>query len=182
MGVLVIRRTLAQGRTAGLITGLGVASADAIYAVIAAFGITFLSNLLISAQPVIRLVGGAFLLYLGVKTFRARPAADAANTRGATLIGAYGSALALTLTNPSTILLFAGIFAGAGLATSSDITCAALLVAGVFTGSALWWVILTTSVSLLRSRFTPAVMVWVNRASGVIIAVFGVLALASILT
>jgi threonine/homoserine/homoserine lactone efflux protein len=180
MGVLVIRRTLAHGARAGLFTGLGIASADAIYATIAAFGLSFLSNLLLDAQTAIRLVGGLFLLYLGIRTFLARPATEAASTTGVSLASSYGSALALTLANPQTILMFAGIFAGVGLSTAADPRDAALLVAGVFSGSILWWLVLSSGVSLLRGRFTPGVMVWVNRLSGFIIIAFGLVALAGL--
>ena len=160
-----------------------MASADATYAIIAAFGLTFFSNRLLGAQTGIRLVGGRFLLYLGIRTFLARPATEAASTAGVSLAGAYGSALALTLTNPQTILMFAGIFAGVGLATANgDAGAAALLVMGVFTGSTLWWLILSTGVSLLRGRFTPGVMVWVNRAAGLVIITFGLLALLGLLS
>lgn len=182
IGVLIIRRTLAHGARAGFVSGLGVASADATYAIIAAFGLTILSNLLLDSQTAIRLVGGLFLLTLGIRTFIAQPATEAATTEGVSLAGAYGSALLLTLTNPQTILMFAGIFAGVGLASNrGDAGSAALLVAGVFTGSTLWWLVLATGVSLLRGRFTPRVMRWVNRLSGSIIIAFGLAALASLL-
>ena len=181
IGVLIIRRTLAHGARTGFVSGLGVASADATYAVIAAFGLTVFSNLLLGAQTGIRLVGGLFLLYLGIRTFLTRPATEAASTTGVSLAGAYGSALLLTLANPQTILMFAGIFAGVGLAASDGSAgAAALLVAGVFTGSTLWWLVLSTAVSLLRGRFTPGVMVWVNRLAGLVIITFGLLALLSL--
>lgn len=126
-------------------------------------------------------MGGLFLLYLGIRTFLTRPATEAASTEGVSLVSAYGSALLLTLANPQTILMFAGIFAGVGLAAAQgDTRSAALLVAGVFTGSTLWWLVLSTAVSLLRGRFTPGVMLWVNRLSGAIIFTFGLLALFSL--
>lgn len=186
IGVLCIRRTLAEGRLAGLASGLGAATADAIYGFIAAFGLTFISSLLISYQDAIRLVGGLFLLYLGVKTLVApvaeQPApglAAPASQRG--LLGNYASTLVLTLTNPMTILSFAAVFAGLGVgASSGDYGSAAVLVLGVFLGSALWWLALSAAVSLLRSRVTPRGLRWVNRVSGVIILSFGVAALASL--
>jgi threonine/homoserine/homoserine lactone efflux protein len=201
IGVLCIRRTLAEGRLAGLVSGLGAATADATYGFIAAFGLTFVSSLLISYQDAIRLVGGLFLLYLGGKTLRApmtgrssfdtsqtgfdtpqtatQPAAAASNGGG--LLGNYVSTLVLTLTNPMTILSFAAVFAGLGVgAGSGDYVSAAILVLGVFLGSALWWLALSGAVSLLRSRVTPRGLRWVNRVSGVIILGFGVAALASL--
>lgn len=187
IGVLCIRRTLAEGRLAGLVSGLGAATADAIYGFIAAFGLTFISSLLISYQGAIRLVGGLFLLYLGSKTLVApvaeQPAADlAASSSPRGLLANYGSTLALTLTNPMTILSFAAVFAGLGVgAASGDYASAAVLVLGVFLGSAFWWLTLSAAVSLLRSRVTARGLRWVNRVSGVIILGFGVAALASLL-
>jgi threonine/homoserine/homoserine lactone efflux protein len=180
IGVLCIRRTLAEGRAHGLVSGLGAATADAFYGSIAAFGLTAVSSLLVHQQFWLRLVGGAFLLYLGYTTFIAKPAAQAAQAGGNGLAGAYTSTLFLTLTNPLTILSFAAVFAGLG-AASGGYGTAALTVAGVFCGSALWWLGLSTGVSLLRGKFNPAMMQWVNRFSGLVIMTFGVLALASLL-
>lgn len=181
IGVLCIRRTLAEGRLAGLVTGLGAATADAIYGAIAGFGITAIAGLLLRQQGLIRLVGGLFLCYLGVRTLLAAPAERAATASGRTLLQSYGSALALTLTNPLTILSFAAIFAGLGAGTTSgSYGAAALLVLGVLLGSALWWLILSGSVSILRTRLTPAALRWVNWLSGGVLLVFGLLALASL--
>jgi threonine/homoserine/homoserine lactone efflux protein len=181
IGVLCIRRTLAEGRLAGLVSGLGAATADAIYGFIAAFGLTFISSLLIDHQVWISLIGGLFLLYLGVKTLLA-PVADRPATASAhNLLADYTSTLFLTLTNPLTILSFVAVFAGLGVGGArGDYAAAAATVVGVFTGSALWWLTLSTLVSVLRSRFSPRALVWVNRISGVVILSFGVAALFSL--
>lgn len=181
IGVLCIRRTLNLGLVAGLASGLGAASADAIYGCIAAFGLTFVSDLLVRHQQWLRLGGGIFLIYLGVRTFLAQPEARPTENRSSGSIGAYASTFVLTLTNPMTILSFAAIFAGLGIAsTGTGYGSAALLVAGVFLGSALWWLLLSTGTSLLRSRLDASVLRWVNRFSGIVIAGFGVAALASL--
>jgi threonine/homoserine/homoserine lactone efflux protein len=181
IGVLCLRRTLAEGRLAGLVSGLGAATADAFYGSIAGFGVTLIANVLVQQQMVLRLVGGLFLCYLGVRTFLARPAEQSAQVQGQGLLGNYASTLFLTLTNPVTILSFAGIFAGLGLSAGADYLSAGLLVLGVFLGSALWWLTLSTGASLLRSRLTPPVLRWLNRASGVVIAAFGVVALGGLI-
>ena len=181
MGVLCIRRTLAFGRRIGLATGLGVATADATYAAVAGFGLTAISGLLLREQTPIRLIGGLFLCYLGLKTIRAEPAEAAGPDTGATPIGAYSSAAGLTLTNPLTILTFMGIFAGLGAGTTGRAwDSAAMLVLGVLLGSALWWVILSNGVALLRDRLTLRALRWVNVVSGCILAGFGALAIASV--
>lgn len=178
IGVLCIRRTLAQGRLSGLVSGLGAASADALYGCIAAFGLTFISNFLVARQTWLGLIGGLFMCYLGVRTLTTKPAEQSAAANSSGLLSDYLSIFALTLTNPMTILAFAAIFAGLGLAgASAGYASAAVLVLGVFSGSALWWLILSGGVELLRSRFTVRAMRWVNRISGCIIAVFGVLAI-----
>jgi len=178
IGVLCIKRTLTNGRMSGLVSGLGAATADALYGSIAGFGLTLISAFLLDQQTWIRLVGGAFLCYLGLKTFISKPVEQDVRAHGGNLISAYLSTFVLTLTNPLTILSFAAIFAGLGLgATHGDFTSAVILVGGVFLGSAAWWLLLSGGVSLLRQRFDQQVMAWVNRASGVIILGFGVAAL-----
>ena len=183
IGVLCIRRTLSEGRLTGFLSGLGAASADLLYGAIAAFGLTAAQELLLGGQTWLRLLGGAFLLYLGVKTFIARPAGQAAPASRGGLAGAYLTTFFLTATNPMTILSFAAIFAGLRLGeTIGEYSSAALMVLGVFCGSAAWWLTLSLGVGLLRDRFTHATMTWVNRLAGTLIFGFGVLVLAGALT
>ena len=178
IGVLCIRRTLHEGRSAGLVTGLGAATADALYGCVAAFGLTFVSSFLLDKQTWLRLIGGAFLCYLGARTLLARPTERAVSTSARGLTGFYLSTLALTITNPMTILSFAAVFAGLGLAgAGGNYGQAGVLVLGVFLGSATWWLLLSSAVSILRARFTPRWMLWVNRLSGLVVLAFGISAL-----
>lgn len=183
MSILCIQGTLNRGYLYGLVSGLGIATADATYGTIAGFGLTIISTFLVSQEGWIRLVGGLFLVYLGLKTVLTRPAerAAAARARANNFLGAYTSTFLLTLTNPLTILSFAAIFAGLGVGGASrSYLTATLVVAGVFLGSTLWWCVLTSSISLLRGKFTPTWMLWLNRISGCIIALFGIIALLSL--
>jgi len=182
IGVLCIRRTLAEGRLHGLVSGLGAATADAVYGCIAAFGLTFITDVLVQQQLWLRLVGGAFLLFLGARTILSKPSEKPQLETRIGLLKAYGSTFFLTITNPVTILSFAAIFAGIGLGTAvADYGSAGLLVFSVFAGSALWWLILSGAVSLLRKKVTQRVLVWINRVSGAIIIGFGVFILLSLL-
>ena len=181
IGVLCIRRTLTGGRASGLVSGLGAASADAIYGCIAGFGLAFISNFMVSQQAWLRLIGGLFLCYLGLKTLLTKPAEQAALAEGNGLIGAYASTLLLTLSNPMTIISFAAIFTGLGLArTSGNYVSAGVLVLGVFIGSAMWWIILSGVVGIFREKFNSRGLLWVNRISGAIITGFGLFALLSV--
>lgn len=181
IGVLCIRRTLAAGRAVGLVSGLGAATADAIYGCIAGFGLTFISNFLIGQQVWLRLLGGGFLCYLGLRTLLSKPAEQATSAPGKGLVDAYASTFFLTVTNPMTILSFAAIFAGLGAGgASGNYVSAAVLVVGVFIGSALWWFLLSGGVSLFRKRLNSHALRWVNRISGLIIMGFGLIALFSL--
>lgn len=181
IGVLCIRRTLAEGRLWGLVSGLGAATADAAYGAVAALGLTVVSGLLLGGEFWLRLAGGFFLLFLGARTFLSKPSESPASAEGRGLLGAYASTLVLTLTNPTTILSFAAIFAGLGAgAADGDVLSAMTLVCGVFLGSALWWVFLSTATGLFRSRLSARGLRWVNRVSGTIITAFGVIALSGL--
>ncbi len=184
MSVLCIQRTIRQGFFSGLVSGLGIATADGLYSCIAAFGLTAVVTFLVDQRGWIRVIGGLFLLYLGCKTFLTKPAERAAVAAKTTnFVGVYASTFLLTLTNPLTILSFAAIFAGIGVGAGRNSPLMAfLVVCGVFLGSALWWCLLTGSISLLRARFTPHWLLWINRISGCIIALFGLLALLSFMS
>ncbi|HEX6776252.1 MAG TPA: LysE family transporter [Methylomirabilota bacterium] len=184
IGVLCIRRTLADGRAIGFASGLGAATADAVYGAVAAFGLSLVTNTLVEERVWLQAGGGIFLCYLGMRTWMSVPrtasGAPPANGRG--LAAAWASTFALTLTNPTTIISFAAIFAGLGLGRSvGGYRPASVMVLGVFLGSALWWLILSMGVGLFRSSLTPHRLRWVNRGSGAIIAAFGIAALLSLM-
>ena len=181
IGVLCIQRTLTGGRLYGIFTGLGAAAADAIYGMIAAFGLTFISTFLVEQQNWFRCIGGIFLCYLGVKAFFSKPLDPAASESHPSYITAIGTTFFLTLTNPMTILSFAAIFAGLGLmSATAGYLSASLLVIGVFTGSGTWWFILSGSTGMLRGKFNQGKLGWVNKISGMTISGFGVFALFSL--
>ena len=180
IGVLCVRRTLVHGRSVGLLSGLGAATADALYGCVAAFGLTVVSDVLIGHGAWLRLIGGAVLCLLGLRTFLAAPVREAAPLQVNSLFGAYASTLFLTLTNPTTILSFAAVFSSLGLVGArAGYLAASVLVLGVFLGSALWWLGLSIGVGAWRDRIGPGALRWVNRASGALIAAFGVGALIS---
>jgi threonine/homoserine/homoserine lactone efflux protein len=180
ISLLVMRRTLAEGRAVGLASGLGVATADGTYGAIAAFGLGAITRVLVDARPILGLVGGVFLLWLAWTTARATPHDPASTTaRRGGLAGAYLSILGLTLTNPMTILSFGALFAGLGV-TGGDTAGAALITIGVLLGSGTWWVVLTTIVSALRTRITATWIRRINVASGIVIGAFAVVSIASV--
>jgi threonine/homoserine/homoserine lactone efflux protein len=181
IGLLLIRRTLTRGRIAGLVSGLGAATADAIYGAIAGFGITLLSNFLVTHSIVLRLMGGAFLCYLGGRIFLSKPRERSTKGAEENILHDYLSTLFLTLTNPLTILSFAAIFAAAGVAViPGEYYSTATLVLGVFSGSCLWWVILSGTVSFFHGKLDTTGILVLNKISGAIMAAFGVMIFVSL--
>lgn len=182
IGVLCIQRSLHDGFKIGLMTGFGAALADGVYGCIAAFGLTAISSLLVAHQFWIRLIGGLFLLYLGIKLFIKKPIKREQDNDEHSARHAFFTTFFLTLTNPATILSFVAIFAGLGLgAKNYGYVEAVALVFAITLGSALWWLLLSGFVAfILHHRLSSGVMQGVNRVSGCIILAFALFALSQV--
>ncbi len=182
VGVLCVRRTIFHGRLAGFVSGLGAASADAVFGIIAGFGLTFIADLLLGYQTWLRLGGACFLLYIGISALRADPLAGSRSQRDPEdLLADYASTFALTITNPITILAFLAIFAGIGFSgQEATLGRAAILVLGVWLGSLLWWAGLAFGAGMVRLTFERHHLLWISRGSGGILVVSGVALLGSL--
>jgi len=181
IGILCIQRSLHDGFKIGLMTGIGAALADGTYGLIAGFGLTAVSSMLVVHQFWIRIIGGLFLLYLGVKIFFTPPRERLSNGNSdRSPWHACATTYFLTATNPMTILSFVAIFAGLGLgSTSINYTDAVLLVIGITVGSAIWWLLLSGGVAyILHKRISLSFMRVINWVSGGIILIFSLIALS----
>lgn len=181
MGVMCIRKTLAEGHSRGLVIGLGAATADAMYGCIAAFGLTFVSDVMTSQRFWLRLVGGALLLFLGIRTFRAKRRDPIIPFDNKGFLGSYIAAFLLALTNPVTIFAFVAVFAAFGLGHRLNIASASILVLGVFAGSCLWFITLGYVATLFRKKLDSDGLRWVNRIAGTFIVLSGVAAFVSLI-
>jgi threonine/homoserine/homoserine lactone efflux protein len=181
IAVLCIQRTLNEGKIHGMASGLGAATADAVYGFIAASGLTFISKFLVKEQIWLRLAGGLFLCYMGVGVFRSKLVQRASSENGASHFRSYVSALLLTLANPATFLALAAVFAGLGVVeVRVQYSSVGLLVGGVFIGSGLWWFILNSVTGVFLGKLGYARLTWLNKISGIIIIGFGLFVLASL--
>jgi threonine/homoserine/homoserine lactone efflux protein len=181
IGIMCIRKTLTEGRFRGLIIGFGAATADLFYGCVASFGLTVISDMLISQRIWIRLVGGALLLFLGIRTFRAQPADPKFQIHSSGIVRSYLTTVFLTLTNPLTIFAFIAVFAALGLGNRLGYFSASVLVAGVFISSCLWFIFLSSGVILFRKKLELGGLLWVNRIAGILIIISGVYAIVSLL-
>ncbi len=180
VAVLCIRRTLLQGHAAGFGSGFGAVTADVIFGAIATFGVSQLSDELLQHEIALRLIGGAFLVGLGINTLLKAPPQPGRPLAGR-LIRSYASAFLLTITNPITIFAFTAIFAGFGI-VGHDMSLPAgwSLVGGVAIGATLWWSGLTLTAGYLRERIAVHQLRWLNKLSGGVILVFAVVAFGSL--
>jgi threonine/homoserine/homoserine lactone efflux protein len=190
IGILCIKRTLSEGPRLGFIGGLGAAAADALYALAGAVALTAIAQWVIDDRIALRVIGGVFLVYLGARTFMSPASPVPAPGRSAALLppgahAAFKSTFRLTLANPTTLLGFAAIFAGLGVAPvgmiSSADSAAAALVLGVFLGSALWWLALTSLIGRLRPFIGIHTLTVINRLAGTVLTAFGLYAIAALL-
>ena len=173
VGVLCVRRTLYEGPVFGFVSGLGAATADMIFGIIAGFGLTFIRDWLLTFQDWLGVAGGAFLLVIGLRALLAPTAAEPEPLSGEALLSAYASTFALTITNPLTILAFAAIFAKAGVSEATGFAGVAVLVVGVFLGSLVWWIGLSFGIGSFGRAAGAVRLVWLNRVAGVILTLSG---------
>jgi threonine/homoserine/homoserine lactone efflux protein len=172
VNVLCISRTLASGRTAGLISGLGAAAADTLYGAVAGFSITFVIGFLIREVFWIRLVGGFLLIGIGAMYYFRRPA-SLREKRRESAHSALATAFLLNLTNPTTVLSFLAVLAALGMRGQRVWWMTMLVVGGIFCGSMLWWIFLALFANHFRDRFNDRAMLWMNRIAGLAIGGFG---------
>lgn len=180
IGILCIRRTMQFGRLSGLFTGLGGAVADTFYGIVAAFGFTFISDFLLKGQDWLRVIGGILLLYLGVKTYLAKPI-KLDTVPHQTLWSDFLSTFFLTITNPLTIFAYLAAIVAFGVSIpQGNLLYPSLLALGVFIGSALWWLILSEGITRFRKKISQNMMMWVNRSAGILIFIFGIACFVSL--
>lgn len=175
MALLCMRRTLARGWSLGFATGMGIATGDGLYALVAALGLAGVSHFVLANGRMLHLAAGLFLLYLGLRTFFAGDA-DAAGGRApdvASSWSTFATSVLLTLTNPPTIVMFAAAFAALAPRGGLVPATALVTVAGVFTGSALWWLFLTLAVAGARHAISAGVRRRIDQISGFALAALG---------
>jgi threonine/homoserine/homoserine lactone efflux protein len=181
VGILCLRKTIFDGQLAGLVAGLGAASADAFFGIIAAFGLTFISQWFFGYEGLLRAVGGCYLLYAGSRAVVSTPPETAAEQSDPeNFLSDFVSTFVLTITNPITILVFLGIFEALGLSGArATLLLAGVLVAGVWTGSFVWWLALSFGIGMFRRAIGSRQLAWISRGSGAILFLSGAALLAT---
>ena len=173
IGLLCVQRTLSDGPRIGIASGLGAATADAVYGAIGATGLTALIQLFTTLSEPLAILGALFLAWMGLRLLQTRAIGGPAAASGGTgIFPAFSSTLVLTLANPMTILSFIAVFAALGRGQAPTPTAAMLMVSGVFSGSLLWWLILTGSVTLVRHKIGASTLSLIQKAAGALLLGF----------
>jgi len=183
MGILCVQRTLNKGKSSGFSSGMGIATADAIFALIAGLGISFIIHFLSEQQLIIKIIGGLVIAFIGLKIFITNPVKQLKKHRreGKTLFEDFISILFMALSNPFTIFLYIAIFTGLNLHdVSSGYSFPLLVVAGVFIGASISWFAISTVVNYFRARIRLRKLMWINRIAGITIILFGVFAICGL--
>jgi threonine/homoserine/homoserine lactone efflux protein len=174
ISLLCIQRTIADGRLHGVISGLGVSTADSFYAAITVLGLTAISSLIVTYQYLFRSLAGVILVLIGIRVFMLVPAGVSEKSEHETYFKDYLSMVVIAIANPMTLIFFLVILPGFGvIIQESAFLPATGFVAGVFFGSAIWWIILCGSIGSVRSRISVKNLGLINRISGVLISCFG---------
>jgi len=183
IGIICIQKTLNKGHLSGLVAGAGAAFADMFYAILAGFGVTFITNFIEEQQLIIRILGGLILLYLGYHIFSTNPAIQIRKKHiNKNFFGDFISIFFLTLSNPMTIFFFGAAFAGFGIVKEQSSMAELLqLIGGVFAGAFTWWFILTTFVNIFRKKFRLRRLWWINKIAGSMVIIFGIVIIISLL-
>jgi threonine/homoserine/homoserine lactone efflux protein len=181
IGVVLIQRTMNKGFASGIISGLGVATADTLFAIIASFGLTFITNFFIKEMTAFTVIGSIILFVMGIRMFKSNPAQYFNASRkieGNNQFSDFISMFLLTITNPMTVFIFGTVFTILGLGILHDDRRSALIVTiGIYFGATLWWLILSSGINLFRHKINLKSLHWLNRITGtvIIIIAFGII-------
>jgi len=174
IGILCIRTTIAKGILAGLAVGFGAAAADGFYVIIGGLGLGIVIKILLGIAPILKVVGGVFLLFIGTKIFLKKVSYSKTETEVRKSYGRlFSSTFFLTLSNPMTILTFLGVISAMEVEMTTNFDLITLIL-GVFLGSILWWVFLVTIVSIVAKRLSVKVLSFINKLAGLILIGFGI--------
>lgn len=173
IGALTIRRTIAHGTLAGMVSGMGCSTADLLYACISVFGLTLFSDFMLKYQSIISFVGGVLVILMGVDIILKKQVVVKETAKAPQIISFFASSFVIAMANPATIITFVLAFSIFHIGhITSTLGCIGLVL-GIFLGTCIWWVLITAMIRLFRNRITDNVLVKLNYILGGFIILFG---------
>ncbi len=178
LGVMCVQKTLSKGRNSGLLTGMGAALTDTIFAALAILSLAVIQEFVDEFETSVLIFGGIIVGLIGLKIYFTNPVKEIRRTKGGKKhLEDFISGFLMTITNPGAVFLILGLFAFVGIDINSDSTKGeiASTLWGVFCGSSLWWFLLSTGINVFRSKFRLRQLVMINTIAGIIIMVLGLI-------
>jgi threonine/homoserine/homoserine lactone efflux protein len=185
IGIILINRTIKRGMLSGFFSGLGLASADTLLAVMAALGFNVILSFINQERFIISVIAGLIIIGIGLKIFLSNPVKDIRNREKAnkSLWRDYYSVFVLSISNPYTIFIFVAFFSGVHInGNVKPELVPFFLIPGVFIGTITWWFFLSYFVSRFKKNIRLRVIVRVNKLAGIVVIVIGILVLLSVFT
>jgi len=179
IGLMIVRKTVNKNRLSGVMSGLGVALADSMYAVIAGFSLTYILNFIKSHILIFQIIGAAVLILLGLNIFFKNPIKELRKFRrkGGSYLQDFIFSFLITLSNPAAVFIFLAILTGSGIVLSiSEPYDAFFIIAGVFTGGSFWWLTLVITIGSFKHKFNLRILWWFNKIAGATIILIVIIA------
>ena len=184
VGMLCVQRTLNDGRPHGIVTGLGAAAGDVIYAlitVIGALGLGFIVDYIEQHQAPFQIGGSIVLVIFGYIVYNQNPSKRLTKFAKAELpVGkVFVSSLALTLSNIGMLFLYMALFARFNILDTNEISHSLMVIPAIGVGALIWWLFITYIVDKLRNKFNPRGLKAFNRVIGTILILVGIAGILS---
>lgn len=188
VAVLCIQRTLSKNLRSGLASGMGVAVADALMAIIAYFFYSMLQAQIEEYSLILQVIGGIFVVIVGVCIFFQNPVPQIRRNRAgkSNLWQDFSSMFVFTLANFIVIIPYLlAFFAMFNVGLESDqgdiasLLRSTVTIVGFLLGAMAWWGVVTISINYFRRRFRPRHMLTINHVAGVVIGVLGIYTILS---
>lgn len=184
VGIMCIQRTINRGLKSGVFSGLGAASADLFYALIAGFGLSYIINFIEARQTIIQFIGAIIIVAISFKIFYTNPAVQLRkqrNKKGKPLEEII-SIFVVTLSNPAVFFAFLAMFAAFNVINNSAGHLGTITtIIGIFAGSMLWWYVLSAVINHFRTKIRLKNLWWLNKIMGIIVFICGIIALIDVI-
>lgn len=185
IGIVLINRTIKRGLLSGFVSGLGLATADTLLAVLAGLGFTVIISFIKEERFIITIIAGLVVIGVGLKVFLSNPVKDMRNRYKSekSLWRDFYSVFVLSISNPYTIFIFVAFFSGVHVnGNVRPELVPFFLIPGVLVGTISWWFFLSYFFSRFKKNIRLRAIVRINKVAGIVIIVIGVLVLLSVFT
>jgi threonine/homoserine/homoserine lactone efflux protein len=185
VSIIMINRTIKRGFLSGLFSGLGLATADTLLAVLSALSFTVIISFIKEERFIITILAGVIVIAVGLKIFLSNPVKDFRDREktNKSLWRDFYSVFVLSVSNPYTILIFVAFFSG--IHVNSVVRTGLVpffLIPGVFLGAMTWWFSLSYFLSRFKKRIRLRAIVRINKLGGIVIILIGIFLLFSVFT